>query len=94
MMSVSVYSEYQCVSYYTCLLSQYGDSALMRVATLGRTEVVKKLIDAGVNLNLQNKVQTLSIGSIVFLYCRPDSLVPSPTPTMHVLLYATFDPMA
>ena len=60
-MSLSVYSEYQCVSYYTCLSSQYGDSALMWAARRGKTEVVMKLIEAGANLNLQNKVQRLSI---------------------------------
>ena len=61
MMSVSVYSEYQCVSYYTCLSSQDGDSALMRAAGNGYTEVVEELIKAGANLNLQNEVQRLSI---------------------------------
>ena len=61
MMSVSVYSEYQCVSYYTCLSSQDGDSALIRAAMKGWTEVVAELIQAGANLNLQNKVQRLSI---------------------------------
>ena len=50
-----------CMSYYTCLSSQYGDSALMRAASWGRTEVVVELIKAGANLNLQNKVQRLSI---------------------------------
>lgn len=61
MMSVSVYSEYQCVSYYTCLSSQYGYSALMVAADEGETEVVVELIKAGADLNLQNKVQWLSI---------------------------------
>ena len=73
MMSVSVYSEYQCVSYYTCLSSQDGDSALMEAARRGKTEVVIKLIAAGANLNLQNKVQGCQYGSVVFLYCRPHS---------------------
>ena len=61
MMSVSVYSEYQCVSYYTCLSSQGGESVLMRAARGGKTEVVMKLIEAGANLNLQDKVQRLSL---------------------------------
>ena len=61
MMSVSVYSEYQCVSYYACLLSQAGYSALMLAAMRGETEVVVELIKAGAHLNLQNKVQRLSI---------------------------------
>ena len=60
-MSVLVYSEYQCVSYYTCLSSQDGYSALMWAARWGKTEVVVELIKAGANLNLQNKVQRLSI---------------------------------
>ena len=61
MMSVSVYSEYQCVSCYTCLSSQRGNTALMKVAEIGWTKVVVELIKAGVILNLQNKVQRLSI---------------------------------
>ena len=56
MMSVSVYSEYQCVSYYTCLSSQYGDTALMVAAGNGDTEVVVQLIMAGAKINLQNEV--------------------------------------
>ena len=56
MMSVSVYSDYQCVH----LSSQAGDSALMKAARWGKTEVVVKLVEAGANLNLQNKVQRLS----------------------------------
>ena len=59
--AVSVYSEYQCVSYYTCLSSQDGNSALMWAAREGETDVVVKLIKAGAKLNLQNKVQRLSI---------------------------------
>ena len=59
MMSLSVYSEYQCVSYYTCLSSQDGDSALMRAASWGKTEIVVELIKTGAHLNLQNKVQRL-----------------------------------
>ena len=52
---------YQCVSYYTCLSSQGGNTALMVAAGNGRTELVVELIKAGANLNLQNKVQRLSI---------------------------------
>ena len=57
MMSVSVYSEYQRVSYYTCLSSQDGYSALMEAAWKGYTEIVVELVKAEANLNLQNKVQ-------------------------------------
>ena len=35
---------------------QEGDSALMVAAWLGRTEVVKELVEGGADLNLQNKV--------------------------------------
>ena len=41
---------------YTCLSSQDGDSALMTAAWWGRTEVVKELVKAGAQLDLQNKV--------------------------------------
>ena len=61
MMSVSVYSEYQCMSYYTCLSSQDGDSALMEAAWERETKIVMKVMKAGANLNLQNEVQRLSI---------------------------------
>ena len=61
MMSVSVYSEYQCVSYYTCLSSQNGETALIMAAEEGETEVVVELIKAGATLNLQDEVQRLSI---------------------------------
>ena len=61
MMSLSVYSKYQCVSYYTCLSSQDGYSALMWAVLRGWTELVVELIKAEANLNLQNKVQRLSI---------------------------------
>ena len=56
MMSVSVYSEYQCMSYYTCLSSQVGHTALMRAAFWGHTKVVAELVKCGADLNLQNKV--------------------------------------
>ena len=49
------------MSYYTCLSSQDGYSALIDAAIWGETEVVVKLVKAGANLNLQNKVQRLSI---------------------------------
>ena len=56
MMSVSVYSEYHCVSYYTCLSSQVGKTALMKAAFWGMTEVVAELVKGGADLNLQNEV--------------------------------------
>ena len=49
------------MSYYTCLSSQGGDTALVRAAWEGETEVVMELIEAGAKLNLQNEVQRLSI---------------------------------
>ena len=48
------------MSYYTCLSSQDGVSALMWAAMRGKIEVVVELI-AGANLNLQDKIQRLSI---------------------------------
>ena len=49
------------MSYYTCLSSQDGDSALMRAASWGRTDVVVEMIKAKANLNLQNEVLRLSM---------------------------------
>ena len=55
-MSISVYNVY-----YIRLSSQDGDSALMKAAQKGNTEVVETLVKAGANLNLQNEVQWWSI---------------------------------
>ena len=49
------------LSYYTYLLLQDGNSALMEAVLVGNTEVVVELIKAGANLNLQDKVQRLSL---------------------------------
>ena len=38
------------------VITQDGDSALMRAAYWGRTEIVKELIKAKASLDLQNKV--------------------------------------
>ena len=38
------------------LISQDGDSALMRAVKDGKTEVVVELVKAGANLDLQDKV--------------------------------------
>ena len=38
------------------VITQDGDSALMRAASGGHSEVVVELVKAGVNLNLQNNV--------------------------------------
>ena len=44
------------MSYYTCLSSQFGDSALMKAASWGETKVVVELVKSGADLNLQNEV--------------------------------------
>ena len=45
------------VSHYTLsVITQDGDSALMKAAKEGRTEVVPLLLDAEANTDLQNKV--------------------------------------
>ena len=54
------------MSYYTCLSSQVGDSALMRAAWGGETEVVAELVKGGAHLNLQNEVCATSTD---FLCC-------------------------
>ena len=39
------------------VITQYGDSALMMAVRMwGRTEVVSLLLEAGANIDLQNKV--------------------------------------
>ena len=40
----------------TTFISQFGNSALMRAATKGQTEVVLLLVKAGAALDLQNEV--------------------------------------
>ena len=49
------------MSYYTCLSSQDGDSALMKAAWRGYTKIVVELVKAEANLNLQNKVHVCYI---------------------------------
>ena len=44
------------VSLHVSVITQDGKSALMMAAREGRTEVVSLLIEAGANINLQNKV--------------------------------------
>ena len=53
---MSVCSEYQCVMIHMSVITQSGESALMRAASGGRTDTVKELVTAGANLNLQNNV--------------------------------------
>ena len=45
-----------CVILHMSVITQGGWSALMYAATLGMTEVVVELVEAGANLNLQNTV--------------------------------------
>ena len=42
----------------TSVITQSGDTALMRAARWGRTEVVVELVKANANLDLQDKVCT------------------------------------
>ena len=56
---MSEYSEYNisvCNMLYMSGITQGGYSALIWAARDGRTEVVRQLVYAGANLNLQNKV--------------------------------------
>ena len=54
------------MSYYTCLSSQDGDSALMEAAAWGNTEIIVELVKAGANSNLRNKVHV----SIHFMFSK------------------------
>ena len=53
---MSVCSEYQCVMIHMSVITQSGESALMKGAINGDTDTVKELVTAGANLNLQNNV--------------------------------------
>ena len=44
------------VSLHMSVITQYGDSALIKAVREGRTEVVSLLLEAGANVHLQNKV--------------------------------------
>ena len=44
------------VSLHVSIITQSGDSPLMKAARSGRTEVVSLLVKAGAALDLQNKV--------------------------------------
>ena len=45
-----------CVILHMSVITQFGDSALMRAASNGHTEVVVELVNAKANLDLQNAV--------------------------------------
>ena len=45
-----------CVILLMSIITQDGDSALMKAASNGHTEIVEELVEAGADLNLQNKV--------------------------------------
>ena len=53
---MSVCSEYQCVMIHMSVITQRGQSALMKAAYYGHTDTVKELVTAGANLNLQDNV--------------------------------------
>ena len=38
------------------VITQWGDSALMEAARVGKTEVVVELVKAGTNMDIQNEV--------------------------------------
>ena len=48
--------EFISVSLHMSVITQDGNSALMEAASEGRTEVVSLLLEAGANIQLQNKV--------------------------------------
>ena len=53
---MSVCSEYQCVMIHMSVTTQSGEFALMQAARWGHTDIVKELVTAGANLNLQDEV--------------------------------------
>ena len=54
------------------VITQNGESALMEAASEGRTEVVSLLLEAGANIDLQNKVHVgvhkSGLGGNVLIY--------------------------
>ena len=52
-----MYIPFMCTCTTSSLITQYGESALMKAASEGRTEVVVELVKARANLDLQDKVR-------------------------------------
>ena len=46
----------KCVMIHMSVITQSGQSALMKGAYYGHTDIVKELVTAGANLNLQDNV--------------------------------------
>ena len=54
-------SDHECICVpftTTSVITQYGQTALMKAASLGHTEVVIELVKAKANLDLQDNVST------------------------------------
>ena len=49
-------SVHVCVILHMSVIAQYGNSPLMLAADWGRTGAIKKLVNAGANLDLQDEV--------------------------------------
>ena len=45
-----------CVILHMSVITQDGDSALMKAARWGKTEVIAELVKAGANVDMQTKV--------------------------------------
>ena len=50
------FSAFHFLCVFVYMITQSGDSALILAAWLGHTDVITELVNAGVNLDLQNKV--------------------------------------
>ena len=55
-MHVLPLQQVQCVNTQYMMYIQWGYSAMMMAALMGKTGVVKELVEAEADLNLQNKV--------------------------------------
>ena len=51
-----MYCEYHCVLLHMSFITQCGEFALLWAAYYGHTEVIRQLVKAGANLDLQDKV--------------------------------------
>ena len=48
----------QAHAYHLCVQTQFGETAMMRASWWGHTDVVKKLMDKGADVNAVNWVST------------------------------------
>ena len=58
-----------CVSLHMSVITQNGNSPLMKAARKGSTEVVSQLLEAGANIHIQNKVKCVQEDEVLGREC-------------------------